>query len=112
MIAALLTVFGACLIVERFRPGWKQPKRREWEYRVLFLGAFELSVVLLIGTLARDWWQLPSMLDWSTHHPALGGLMAYLVASFVFYWWHRARHECGFLWRTLYNRATAFFESA
>ena len=103
MIAALLTAFGACLLVERFRPGWIQPSRSEWVNRVLFLAAFELCVVLLIGMIVRHWWELPSIMDWSTYHPLIGGSMAYLVASFFFYWWHRARHECGFLWRTFHQ---------
>ena len=103
MIAMLITVFGACLLVERFRPGWKQPNRSQWEYRVLFLAAFELCVVLLIGAVVKDWWQLPSVFDWSTYPPVAGGLMAYLAASFVFYWWHRARHECAFLWRIFHQ---------
>ena len=103
MIAALLTVLGACLLVERLRPGWKQPNRSEWECRVLFLAAFELCMVLMISTLVKDWWQLPSVLDWSTYHPVLGGSMAYLAASFAFYWWHRVRHECGFLWRIFHQ---------
>lgn len=103
MIATLVTVFGACLLVERFRPGWKQPNRSQWEYRVLLLAAFELCAVLIIGVVVRDWWQLPSVFDWSTYHPVAGGLMAYLAASFVFYWWHRARHECDFLWRIFHQ---------
>ena len=103
MIAALLAVLGSCLIVERFRPGWKQPNRRDWKYRVAFLAAFELFVVLAIGTIVRDWWKLPTVLDWSAYHPITGGLIAYLAASFAFYWWHRARHECGFLWRIFHQ---------
>ena len=30
--------------------------------------------------------------------PLSGGLIAYFIATFVFYWWHRARHEFDFLW--------------
>ena len=103
MIVALLTVLGACLLIERIRPGWKQPDRSDWGLRVLFLAGFELCIVLMIGMIVKSWWQLPSVFDWSAYHPAAGGLMAYLSASLVFYWWHRARHECGFLWRTFHQ---------
>ena len=44
MIVALLTVLGACLLIERIRPGWKQPDRSDWGLRVLFLAGFELCV--------------------------------------------------------------------
>nr|WP_218022217.1 sterol desaturase family protein [Legionella bozemanae] len=30
--------------------------------------------------------------------PYAGGFFAYFIATFVFYWWHRARHEFDFLW--------------
>ncbi len=103
MIATLLTVLIACLMVERFRPGWSQPSRSEWEYRVLFLAAFELCVVLLIGVIVKHWWELPSAMEWNTYHPLIGGLMAYLAASFAFYWWHRGRHECSFFWRMFHQ---------
>jgi len=28
-----------------------------------------------------------------------GGVIGYLVSTFVFYWWHRWRHEVDWLWR-------------
>jgi sterol desaturase/sphingolipid hydroxylase (fatty acid hydroxylase superfamily) len=30
--------------------------------------------------------------------PAAGGAIAYFIATFIFYWWHRLRHENDFLW--------------
>ena len=68
MIAALLTVLGACLLVERLRPGWKQPNRSEWECRVLFLAAFELCMVLMVGAPIKDRRQLPPVFDQGTNH--------------------------------------------
>jgi len=35
--------------------------------------------------------------------PALGGLIAYFIATFIFYWWHRARHESDVLWRLFHQ---------
>ncbi len=103
MIAAIATAICVCLVIERLRPGWTQPDRREWRLRVLFLGSFELCVVFLIGLIVKDWWLFPSLFDWSDLHPGLGGLLAYLSASFFFYWWHRVRHECGPLWRIFHQ---------
>lgn len=28
----------------------------------------------------------------------MGGLIAYFIATFVFYWWHRWRHKIDYLW--------------
>ena len=103
MIVAIAAAICLCLVIERFRPGWMQPTRQEWRLRVLFLGSFELCAVFLIGLIVKDWWLLPSLLDWSDLHPSLGGLLTYLSASFFFYWWHRARHECGPLWRIFHQ---------
>ncbi len=103
MMGAIITTLGVCLLIEKIRPGWVQPERTEWPHRVLFLAMFELVAVLLIGVFVKDWWRLPSVIDWSELNPGLGGLLAYLSASFVFYWWHRARHECGFLWRVFHQ---------
>jgi len=35
--------------------------------------------------------------------PAIGGLIAYLILTFVFYWWHRWRHTVNFLWLALHQ---------
>src|SRR6187455_1897410 len=43
-------------------------------------------------------WPLPRVRTWP-----LGGLVAYFIATFVFYWWHRWRHESDFLWRTFHQ---------
>jgi sterol desaturase/sphingolipid hydroxylase (fatty acid hydroxylase superfamily) len=32
-------------------------------------------------------------------NPVAGGFAAYFIATFVFYWWHRWRHEVAWLWR-------------
>src|SRR4051812_28012146 len=34
---------------------------------------------------------------------ALEALAGYVVLTFVYYWWHRARHEIPWLWRTLHQ---------
>ena len=32
-----------------------------------------------------------------------GAIAGYLVITFVYYWWHRARHEIPILWRTFHQ---------
>ena len=103
MMYAIIAALCVCLLTERIRPGWAQPERPKWPHRVLFLAAFELCAVLLIGVVVKNWWQLPSLIDWSDLSAGLGGLLAYLAASFVFYWWHRVRHECGLFWRVFHQ---------
>ncbi len=99
MLAIIFAVFVFCFILERARPGWKLPTVRSWPLRVLAINAVQLGVVLLAGLTWERW-----LSSWSLFHlshfvtPVAAGLIAYFVATFVFYWWHRWRHEHDFLW--------------
>ena len=99
MLAYILVAFAFCFALERAVPGWKLPKVRTWPLRVLLVNAVQLGVVLLAGVSWERWARGRSLLHVSEHvGPLAGGLLAYFVATFVFYWWHRWRHESDFLW--------------
>jgi sterol desaturase/sphingolipid hydroxylase (fatty acid hydroxylase superfamily) len=55
--------------------------------------------VLLAGLSWEKW-----LSSWPLFHlsryvsPVAGGMIAYFIATFVFYWWHRWRHENDWLW--------------
>jgi sterol desaturase/sphingolipid hydroxylase (fatty acid hydroxylase superfamily) len=100
MLTTIFAAFGACLLLERFVPGWGLPRVRTWPLRVLALNAVQLGVVLLAGFSWERWCQGVSLFGLSRMLPAgAAGLAAYFVATFVFYWWHRWRHEVDWLWR-------------
>ncbi|HUE12286.1 MAG TPA: sterol desaturase family protein [Steroidobacteraceae bacterium] len=100
MIAVILAAFAACFIVESAVPGWKLPAVRTWPLRVLSINAVQLCVVLLAGVSWERWLRGASLCHLSRHVPPLiGGFIAYFIATFVFYWWHRWRHEHDSLWR-------------
>jgi sterol desaturase/sphingolipid hydroxylase (fatty acid hydroxylase superfamily) len=104
MLPTIFLVFAACFILERLKPGWRLPHVRTWPVRVLLVNAVQLGVVLLAGLTWERWLSSGSLLHLSRHvGPAAGGLLAYFVATFVFYWWHRARHESDFLWRVFHQ---------
>jgi sterol desaturase/sphingolipid hydroxylase (fatty acid hydroxylase superfamily) len=55
--------------------------------------------VVLAGFSWERWLSSASLLALSEHlGPVSGGLLAYFIATFLFYWWHRWRHENHFLW--------------
>jgi sterol desaturase/sphingolipid hydroxylase (fatty acid hydroxylase superfamily) len=88
------------LVVERWRPGWKLPAVRTWPLRVAAVNTVQLGVVLLAGVTWERWLDSWSLLHLSAHMgPWAVGCVAYFLATFIFYWWHRWRHENGFLWR-------------
>jgi len=104
MLATIFAAFGACLLLERLVPGWGLPRVRTWPLRVLALNAVQLGVVLLAGFSWERWCQGASLFGLSQVLPAgAAGLAAYFVATFVFYWWHRWRHEVDWLWRRFHQ---------
>jgi sterol desaturase/sphingolipid hydroxylase (fatty acid hydroxylase superfamily) len=104
MLPLILAAFVACFVLERLRPGWRLPEVDTWWPRVLAVNLVQLGVVLLAGITWERWFSGHSLARLGEMlHPAAGGLVAYFVATFVFYWWHRWRHESDFLWRTFHQ---------
>jgi len=100
MLYWILFAFLSCLVLERTVPGWLLPRVRSWPVRVVSINAVQLAVVVLAGLTWDRWVACASMLSLSTQLPApVAGFGAYFVATFVFYWWHRWRHENDSLWR-------------
>lgn len=104
MLPAILALAVGCFVLERAMPGWPLPRVRTWPLRVLLVNLVQLAVVLIAGVTWERW-----LSSWSVFHlativgPATGGMIAYFVATFVFYWWHRWRHESQFLWRAFHQ---------
>lgn len=100
MLYVIFAAFVFCFLLERAMPGWPLPRVRTWPLRVLLVNAVQLGVVLLAGLTWERWLSSWSVFELSQHvTPAVGGLIAYFIATFVFYWWHRLRHEHTLLWR-------------
>ena len=95
-VAALAVVMIAC---ERLKPGRIWPKVPGWWSRALLLTAVQVGSVYLAG-LTYDRW-IGAYRPWSADGLGLmgGAAVGYLVHTFVYYWWHRWRHEVPFLWR-------------
>jgi sterol desaturase/sphingolipid hydroxylase (fatty acid hydroxylase superfamily) len=95
----IFSVFAFCFVLERVIPGWHLPKVRTWPLRVLAINGIQLVVVVVAGISWERWLSSWSLLHLSNHvYPVFGGLIAYFIATFIFYWWHRWRHESDFLW--------------
>jgi len=104
MLPIILAVFVFCFALERVIPGWRLPQVATWPLRVLLINAAQLGVVLLAGISWERWASAASLFHLSLHvGPAAGGMLAYCVATFIFYWWHRWRHESDWLWRLFHQ---------
>jgi len=95
-----VVVAGLALVgLERLRPAARLPRVRAWWPRVALLNGVQLGAVLLAGATWDRWLRGGAALELGAALPAWGqGLVAYVVASFVYYGWHRARHAWRPLW--------------
>lgn len=100
MFKITLITFVVCFVIERLFAGWRLPKVHSWYTRAILINAVQLGVILLAGWTWEKWLSSASLLHFSQHMDIwMAGFVAYFVATFVFYWWHRLRHESDFLWR-------------
>lgn len=101
MLFALLIVIAAALIVvERIWPAHELPRVRNWWARVVFVNAIQLGIIVLAGFTWDRWLQAFSLFRLrDSFGPVAQGGIAYFVSTFVYYWWHRWRHESKFFWR-------------
>lgn len=91
------------MLVELKRPGRAFAQTKFWWLRSILLNMMQASVVLF-GAVTWDTW-LPSFPlnpgdQWTLSTQVVAG---YLLVTFVYYWWHRARHEISILWRWLHQ---------
>lgn len=101
---AIVIVFGLAMIAcERLAPGRAWPRVAGWWPRAIGLNAFQVGSVYLAG-VAWDGWMLRHR-PWSADALGVlgGALVGYLAITFVYYWWHRWRHQVDFLWRWLHQ---------
>jgi sterol desaturase/sphingolipid hydroxylase (fatty acid hydroxylase superfamily) len=104
MLAIMFLVFAGCFVIERITPGWKLPHVKTWPFRVIIMNLVQIGIVLLAGVSWEIWLSSKSLFSISNQLPPLwAGLLAYFIATFVFYWWHRWRHESDFLWKAFHQ---------
>ncbi len=106
MSAALLIIGIAAIffVAERVFPGRALPNSQGWYFRAACLNLCQLGVVFLAGLSWDAWLRHLSVFDISQSMPASAqGLLAWFVGTFVFYWWHRARHASNLLWQGLHQ---------
>jgi sterol desaturase/sphingolipid hydroxylase (fatty acid hydroxylase superfamily) len=101
IICGLTLIF---FVLERLLPGRTLPEAPGWYGRALFLNACQLGIVLLAGVAWNRWFQGHSLFHLShVSSQLLQGLIGWFIGTFVFYWWHRARHDVNILWRVCHQ---------
>jgi sterol desaturase/sphingolipid hydroxylase (fatty acid hydroxylase superfamily) len=85
--------------MENVVPATKLPSVSGWMSRAIAFNAAQIAIVLTAGLTWNRWVQGFSLVHVSAFPDWLGALLTYFVSTFVFYWWHRIRHESPFWWR-------------
>jgi sterol desaturase/sphingolipid hydroxylase (fatty acid hydroxylase superfamily) len=87
------------MLAERLAPGRAWPSVRNWWLRAIALNVVQMGMVFLAGSTWDGW--LVRNRPWSADGLGLAGgaVAGYVVVTFIYYWWHRWRHEIDVLWR-------------
>ncbi|HEX4002588.1 MAG TPA: sterol desaturase family protein [Candidatus Acidoferrales bacterium] len=103
-IAIIVVATAAFFVLERVLPARELPEAPGWYARSVFLSSCQIGIVVLAGVAWNRWLQGWSLFHISHRMPAWEqGLLGWLIGTFVFYWWHRARHDVDFLWRVCHQ---------
>jgi len=103
-LALIFLAAAAFMFLERAFPGRALPASPGWYLRAALLNGAQLGIVLLGGVTWGAWLQGPSLLHIGQMLPPVWqGFLAWFVGTFVFYWWHRARHSIDLLWIGLHQ---------
>src|SRR5262245_35602754 len=103
VVGAVLAVALVMMGVEARVPGRNWPRVPGWWARALGLNVAQVAVTLAAGR-AWDGW-MAARRPWSADGlgPVGGAVVGYVAITFVYYWWHRWRHESSFLWRVFHQ---------
>jgi len=93
----------AMIIVERLRPARNWPRVPGWWARAVVVNLVQVGMVFVAGWLWETW--MADRRLWSADKLGTtgGAIVGYVAITFVYYWWHRWRHEVPLLWRWLHQ---------
>ncbi len=103
MILAVLAVALAMMAIERVFPAWRRALDGRWVLRAVLFNGLQAATAL-VGAITWDaWFSTLSIVERGALTGAPGIVTGYLLVTFVYYWWHRARHEVPLFWRFLHR---------
>jgi sterol desaturase/sphingolipid hydroxylase (fatty acid hydroxylase superfamily) len=89
----------AMLAVERLAPGRRFESSRGWWLRAVALNGVQAGVAYLSVATWDRWFPGLALMHAGGFGLIADALIGYVTITFVYYWWHRARHEIPPLWR-------------
>lgn len=98
MIMMIISVGVALILLERIFPDRVLARVNGWWSRVIMINLMQFGIVILgmvtwdVWFKSHQWYVLDGLPN------AALGFLGYLCITFVFYWWHRIRHDSYILW--------------
>ncbi len=103
-IIAISLLAGVMILVEILFRGRVWKKVRGWYPRAIALNIVQILIVYISSSTWSQWFQnIPLFHLNDFFSTGTSAFIGYFVITFVFYWWHRARHEIPFLWVKLHQ---------
>jgi len=102
-IACIVAATIVFFVLERALPGRELPESPGWYLRAAFLNGCQLGIVVLAALAWGRWFQGHSLFHLSQLPALAQGATGWFVGTFVFYWWHRVRHDSDLLWRLFHQ---------
>jgi sterol desaturase/sphingolipid hydroxylase (fatty acid hydroxylase superfamily) len=100
LVAIILLIAVGFLIVERLWPANALPRVRAWYPRVFLINAIQGGIVILAGLSWDVWLGRVSVFRLQDQVGVVPqAVIAYVVSTCIYYWWHRWRHTSTFWWR-------------
>ena len=102
-VAIVLACAFIMMLVEYRQPGRHFQASRHWRRRAIAANLVQAGSFWLTALTWDRWlpqWPLMAGHEWPFQMQVLVG---YLLITFVYYWWHRARHQVPLLWRWLHQ---------
>ncbi|QED30010.1 sterol desaturase family protein [Microvenator marinus] len=102
-LAIIVAVGVAMILIELRSPARKWPEVAGWWGRALLFNGIQVAAVVAAGLYWDNWFIANRFWSLDSIGPVWGGLLAYFVLTFFYYWWHRFRHASPVLWRWLHQ---------
>ena len=104
MVLLPIVVLGITLMVlERLFPDQELEHIPGWWLRVVVVNIFQFAIVVLGGMTWNRWFADYSLFLLREVSLPLQIATAYITITFIYYWWHRIRHDNNFLWLTCHQ---------
>jgi sterol desaturase/sphingolipid hydroxylase (fatty acid hydroxylase superfamily) len=104
MVVTTLLIALGFIVVERLWPANELPRVRAWYARVVLINAVQGGIVVLAGLTWDRWLNAASLFRLRDDMGVVPqAIVAYVVSSFVYYWWHRWRHTSRYWWNVCHQ---------